>query len=97
MFERTLESLIKGLRSHRGADEVNFVSKLSKEIRDELKSGEMEVKAGAVLKLTYVSPKRLGGERFYSTRPKWFPYLLSSHAAANVRLSASFLLVVFNP
>ncbi|CAO1629541.1 unnamed protein product [Parajaminaea phylloscopi] len=54
MFERTLESLIKGLRSHRGSDEVAYVSKLSEEIRHELKSGDMEVKAGAVLKLTYL-------------------------------------------
>lgn len=55
MFERTLEALIKGLRSHRGQDEVAFVSKLTEEIRHELRSGDLEIKAGAVLKLTYVS------------------------------------------
>lgn len=55
MFERTLESLIKGLRSHRGADEASFVATLLDEIRNEVRSGDMQVKAGAVLKLTYVS------------------------------------------
>ncbi|CAO1620110.1 unnamed protein product [Sympodiomycopsis kandeliae] len=54
MFERTLESLIKGLRSNRGADEAAFVGTLLEEIRHELRSGQMEVKAGAVLKLTYL-------------------------------------------
>lgn len=54
MFERTLESLIKGLRSNRGADEAAFVTTLLDEIRHEVRSGDMDVKAGAVLKLTYV-------------------------------------------
>lgn len=61
MFERTLESLIRGLRSHRGADEAAFVATLLEEIRHELRSGDMDVKAGALLKLTYVS-RRGGGE-----------------------------------
>jgi AP-3 complex subunit delta-1 len=60
MFERTLDSLIKGLRSHRGQDEPAFVATLLEEIRHEQRSGDMEVKAGAVLKLTYVSS--LSGE-----------------------------------
>lgn len=54
MFERTLEALIKGLRSHRGQDEAAFVTTLLDEIRQELRSGDMDVKAGAVLKLTYL-------------------------------------------
>ncbi|PWN23196.1 Adaptor protein complex AP-3 delta subunit [Microstroma glucosiphilum] len=54
MFERTLDSLIKGLRSHRGQDEPAFVATLLEEIRHEQRSGDMEVKAGAVLKLTYL-------------------------------------------
>ena len=57
MFERTLESLIKGLRSQRGQDEAAYVGLIQDEIRHELRSGDMEVKAGAVLKLTYVSLK----------------------------------------
>lgn len=54
MFERTLDSLIKGLRSHRGQDEPAFVATLLEEIRQEVRSGDMEIKAGAVLKLTYL-------------------------------------------
>lgn len=54
MFERSLSDLIKGLRSHRGKDEAKFVATLMDEIRTEVRSGDMDVKAEAVLKLTYV-------------------------------------------
>ena len=62
MFERTLESLIKGLRSHRGADEAAFVAQLEDEIRQEVRSGDVQVKGEAVLKLTYVSREDQQGE-----------------------------------
>jgi AP-3 complex subunit delta-1 len=55
MFERSLSSLIKGLRSHRGRDEPKYVATLMEEIKHEVRSGDMDVKAEAVLKLTYVS------------------------------------------
>lgn len=55
MFERSLSSLIKGLRSHRGKDEAKYVATLMEEIKHEVRSADMEVKAEAVLKLTYVS------------------------------------------
>lgn len=55
MFERSLSSLIKGLRSHRGKDEAKYIATVLDEIRHEVRSGDMEVKAEAVLKLTYVS------------------------------------------
>lgn len=55
MFERSLSSLIKGLRSHRGRDEPKYVATLMEEIKHEIRSGDMDVKAEAVLKLTYVS------------------------------------------
>ena len=55
MFERSLSSLIKGLRSHRGRDEPRYVATLMDEIKYEIRSGDMDVKAEAVLKLTYVS------------------------------------------
>ncbi|KAE8211440.1 hypothetical protein CF327_g4792 [Tilletia walkeri] len=55
MFERTLSSLIKGLRSHRGTkDEGRYIAGVLEEIRDEVKSGDMQVKTEAVLKLTYL-------------------------------------------
>lgn len=54
MFERSLSSLIKGLRSHRGKDEARYVATLMDEIKYEIRSGDMDVKTEAVLKLTYV-------------------------------------------
>ncbi|EPQ26838.1 uncharacterized protein PFL1_05473 [Pseudozyma flocculosa PF-1] len=54
MFERSLSALIKGLRSHRGKDEAKYVAQVMDEIRHEVRSGDMDVKAEAVLKLTYL-------------------------------------------
>ncbi|WFD30451.1 AP-3 complex subunit delta [Malassezia sp. CBS 17886] len=54
MFAKPLNALIKGLRSHRGKDEARYVSRMLAEIREEVKSADMEVKAEAVLKLAYL-------------------------------------------
>ena len=54
MWERTLQDLIRGLRANK-KDEAKFIAKAVDEIRDEVRSKDMELKAGAVLKLTYVS------------------------------------------
>jgi len=53
MWERTLQDLIRGLRANK-KDESKFISQVVDEIRKEIKSKDMELKAGAVLKLTYV-------------------------------------------
>ncbi|KAF8167541.1 adaptin N terminal region-domain-containing protein [Crassisporium funariophilum] len=53
MWERTLQDLVRGLRANR-KDESKFIAKAVDEIRQEIKSDEMELKAGAVLKLTYL-------------------------------------------
>ncbi|KAH0591305.1 AP-3 complex subunit delta-1 [Termitomyces sp. J132] len=53
MWERTLQDLIRGLRANK-KDETKFISKAVDEIRNEIKSDDMELKAGAVLKLTYL-------------------------------------------
>lgn len=53
MWERTLQDLIRGLRANKG-DESRFISKAVDEIRKEIKGEDMELKAGAVLKLIYV-------------------------------------------
>ncbi len=47
MFERSLSDLIKGLRSHRGKDEPKYVAQVMDEIRHEVRSGDLEVKAEA--------------------------------------------------
>jgi AP-3 complex subunit delta len=53
MWERTLKDLIRGLRANK-KDESKFIAQAVDEIRREIKSKDMELKAGAVLKLTYV-------------------------------------------
>lgn len=53
MWERTLKDLIRGLRANK-ADESKFIAKALDEIRKEVRSKDMELKAGAILKLTYV-------------------------------------------
>ena len=55
MFEKTLSDLVKGLRSNKRR-ESEFVAKCIAEIKDELsgKDKSQQVKANAVLKLTYL-------------------------------------------
>jgi len=53
MWERTLQDLIRGLRANK-KDEATFINKAVNEIREEIKSKDMELKAGALMKLTYV-------------------------------------------
>jgi hypothetical protein len=55
MFERTLADLIRGLRASKKDDAV-FIAKAIEEIRNEVKSKDMELKAAAILKLTFVRP-----------------------------------------
>lgn len=53
MWERTLQDLIRGLRANK-KDESRFIAQAVDEIRREIKNKDMELKAGAVLKLTYL-------------------------------------------
>ncbi|KAF8956094.1 adaptin N terminal region-domain-containing protein [Flammula alnicola] len=53
MWERTLQDLVRGLRANK-KDEAKFIAKAVDEIRNEIKTDDMELKAGAVLKLTYL-------------------------------------------
>lgn len=55
MWERTLQDLIRGLRANK-RDESKFIADAVDEIRTEIKSKDMELKAAALLKLTYVRP-----------------------------------------
>lgn len=54
MWERNLQDLIRGLRAHKN-DEARFIAGAIEEIRKEVRGEDMELKAAAVLKLTYVS------------------------------------------
>ncbi|EJD54241.1 Adaptor protein complex AP-3 delta subunit [Auricularia subglabra TFB-10046 SS5] len=53
MWERTLKDLIRGLRAHKH-DESKFIAQAIDEIRQEVKSKDMELKTAAILKLTYL-------------------------------------------
>ncbi|CAL1694631.1 unnamed protein product [Somion occarium] len=53
MWERTLQDLIRGLRANK-QDEAKFIAQALDEIRNEVRSKDMELKAAAVLKLTYL-------------------------------------------
>lgn len=58
MWERTLQDLIRGMRANK-KDEAKFISQAMDEIRKEIRSKDMELKAAAVLKLTYVRTRFL--------------------------------------
>ncbi|KAG8900280.1 AP-3 complex subunit delta, partial [Tulasnella sp. 403] len=55
MYERDLQSLIRGLRSDAAKkNESRFIAEVIDEIRKEIVSKDMDVKAGAVVKLIYL-------------------------------------------
>lgn len=53
MFEKSLYDLIRGLRSHKG-NEREYIQDVLRECRKEVKSQDMNLKATALLKLTYL-------------------------------------------
>jgi len=55
MYERDLQDLIRGLRSDAAKrNEPKFIAEVVNEIRKEISSEDMDIKAGAVCKLTYL-------------------------------------------
>ncbi len=54
MFEKNLQDLVKGIRAIKG-DTGPFIAKAVQEIKDELKSRDVTIKAQALQKLCYVS------------------------------------------
>jgi hypothetical protein len=72
MFERTLTDLIRGLRANKRS-EAKFIGIALDEIRKELKSNDLDLKANAIDKLNYVRTERErergrteGGERMHT-------------------------------
>lgn len=53
MFEKNLNELIKGIRAHKGS-EAKYIDTAIAECRKEIKNRDLELKAQAILKLTYV-------------------------------------------
>ena len=53
MFEKSLYDLIRGLRSHKG-NEKEYIQDALRECRKEVKTQDMNLKATALLKLTYL-------------------------------------------
>lgn len=59
MWERSLQDLIRGLRSHKNSSQAEldeFLKEALAEIRIELKGKDMDLKAAGVVKMCYVSP-----------------------------------------
>lgn len=55
MYERDLQDLIRGLRSDAAKqNEARFISQVVEEIRKEIATSDMDLKGGAVCKLTYL-------------------------------------------
>lgn len=54
MFEKTLQDLVKGVRNASN-DSAAYIAKATQEIKEELKSRDVTIKAQALQKLTYVS------------------------------------------
>lgn len=53
MFEKSLYDLIRGLRNHKGS-EKEYIAESIKECRKEIRTNDMDLKATALLKLTYL-------------------------------------------
>ncbi|KAF2832253.1 Adaptor protein complex AP-3 delta subunit [Ophiobolus disseminans] len=53
MFEKSLYDLIRGLRNHKGS-EREYIAESIKECRKEIRSNDMDLKATALMKLTYL-------------------------------------------
>ena len=53
MFEKSLTDLVKGIRNAKG-DPTPFITKCISEVKEELKSRDVTIKAGALQKMTYV-------------------------------------------
>lgn len=53
LFEKSLADLVRGIRNNK-KNEAKYISQCIQEIKEELKSREMEKKTVAIQKLTYV-------------------------------------------
>ena len=54
MFEKSLTDLIRGIRANK-KNEQKYIAVCLQEIRNEVKSNDLDIKSTAVAKLTYVS------------------------------------------
>lgn len=57
MFEKTLTDLIRGIRANK-KNEQKYIAACLQEIRNEVKSNDLDIKSIAVAKLTYVKYTR---------------------------------------
>jgi hypothetical protein len=56
MFEKSLTDLIRGIRANK-KNEQKYIAVCLQEIRNEVKSNDLDIKSTAVAKLTYVRVK----------------------------------------
>lgn len=62
MFEKSLTDLIRGIRANK-KNEQKYIAACLQEIRNEVKSNDLDVKSTAVAKLTYVSQRETHGKK----------------------------------
>lgn len=53
MFEKSLTDLIRGIRANK-KNEQKYITACLQEIRNEVKTNDLDIKATAIAKLTYV-------------------------------------------
>jgi len=58
LFQKNLTDLIKGIRANKKT-EASYIARCMTEIKEEAKSKEVDIKAIAVQKLTFVCPQRV--------------------------------------
>lgn len=100
LFQRSLDDLIKGLRLHVAGGVPAFISKALDEIRREIKSTDLQMKATALQKLTYLrslhgiddswaafhAVEVAASPRFHHKRIGYLAASQSFHAATDVAL-----------
>ena len=74
MFRKSLQDLVRGIRSNK-KDPQEFLQKALADIKQELASRDVSVKATAVQKLTYVSSLTLVLLLVVVCKLRWFPMI----------------------
>ena len=54
VFEKTLVTMVRGLRSAKNEEEI-YIVEACREIKEELRTGNLKVRSMAVLKLAYLN------------------------------------------
>jgi AP-3 complex subunit delta len=89
MFEKNLTELIKGIRAHKGS-EAKYIDSSIGECRKEIKSKDLEIKAQAILKLTYVSISLFRSSLILQLQMYGYEFSWASFQVVEVMSSSTF-------